>query len=936
MGNKTIIPAIPSPKLDVVKSAQTMKEIHEVREGRRGDPLDRFVSVRDMLTDDDILQRLDARYYTEAEISLIGADYLLHDGTRALTGDWNAGAFTISMKSAKLDDTDASNHLELKWNEDAAADYVLNFLVGAGDRSVTLSGDLTVEAASLINQDLTTDASATLANLGLGTGELTAGSINRAAGSLTLEIGGAAQATIATTGVTITPTLILSTCIDAGADVDKFLVLDAANNVDYRTGAQVLSDINAASVVTFAAVNAALAAANADINVNAQDIENISQLAIGFTSPTYELEARIADDHLVWANRVYSDTTNHRPYLYFTKSHTDTEWNIVETVNGDELGEISFLGVTTGSAFGEGAVITAQQNAASGGNVPTDLIFRLSSDAASRTVLTMDYTEITLGTGINFQQANADETHYLGRCALGWLGSGNEAGLQHRSLDIDGTNYAIQQLNLGATYLNCSSGKNIYFQEAGVTVTNLSELDDLTDGGETTLHTHPADDPVSFTAVNAALAAADATIDINGQDLSSVGTIGCGTITTTGNLVLPANGVIGVTDGNPQILFDNANNWLEITGAVGIGTPVPTSTALGVYRAPSAAAGDVAISLEQGLAGGALWGFRLAATSYDFNIDRKTGGNWQTPALTIDRGTGNVGIGTVTPNTKLEIAAVTPYLRLTDTRNGVWSSGDIFSGIQFYTSDVTGNCPMATAAIEAILTEGYSGIGAPRTDLRFLTWKYDDATATERLRITELGKVGIGTATPGEKLDVQGGQFYLSHTTGNPIIRLASNSLFSYNYSNTYYDTGSKYSINGGANEIRFGIGTDPGCIRFATAPTGTAGNAVTLTARMQLSQAGLLGIGGTAITTPLAQLHVDQATDDAAIPVLILDQADADEPFMKFIGTSESEVLTNSLVSGLDVGGGTVAGYIKVFVQDDGDQLTDQAYYIALRTINA
>jgi len=103
MGNETIIPAIPSPKLDVVKSASAMKEIHEVREGLRGDPLDRFVSVRDMLYDDDILQRLDARYYTEDEITATFSDYLLKDGTRALTGNWDAGSFKITAEQLESD-----------------------------------------------------------------------------------------------------------------------------------------------------------------------------------------------------------------------------------------------------------------------------------------------------------------------------------------------------------------------------------------------------------------------------------------------------------------------------------------------------------------------------------------------------------------------------------------------------------------------------------------------------------------------------------------------------------------------------------------------------------------------------------------------------------------------------------------------------------------
>lgn len=101
---------------------------------------------------------------------------------------------------------------------------------------------------------LTTDASLLVdvleaASLDLGTGELTAGSINRVSGSLTLEIGGTAVVTVASASVTLAQTAVLSNCVNAGTDTDKFLVLDGSNNIDYRTGAEVLSDIGASSVV---------------------------------------------------------------------------------------------------------------------------------------------------------------------------------------------------------------------------------------------------------------------------------------------------------------------------------------------------------------------------------------------------------------------------------------------------------------------------------------------------------------------------------------------------------------------------------------------------------------------------------------------------------------------------------------------------------------
>jgi len=64
-------------------------------------------------------------------------------GDLDVTGDADiTGAITVG--SLKLDDADASNTLQLKWNEDASADYVLNLLVGGGTRSLTLNENLTV------------------------------------------------------------------------------------------------------------------------------------------------------------------------------------------------------------------------------------------------------------------------------------------------------------------------------------------------------------------------------------------------------------------------------------------------------------------------------------------------------------------------------------------------------------------------------------------------------------------------------------------------------------------------------------------------------------------------------------------------------------------------------------------------------------------------
>jgi len=92
----------------------------------------------------------------------------------------------------------------------------------------------------------------------------------------------------------------------------------------------------------------------------------------------------------------------------------------------------------------------------------------------------------------------------------------------------------------------------------------------------------------------------------------------------------------------------------------------------------------------------------------------------------------------------------------------------------------------------------------------------------------------------------------------------------------------------------------------------------------------------------PVATLQVEQGGTAEAVPVLQLDQSDVSEEFIKFIGTSlTGNGLTNSLVDdgGSDTIGGTtmtmtIQGYLRIYVQDDGNFLTDQAYYIPFGTL--
>ncbi len=77
--------------------------------------------------------------------------------------------------------------------------------------------------------------------------------------------------------------------------------------------------------------------------------------------------------------------------------------------------------------------------------------------------------------------------------------------------------------------------------------------------------------------------------------------------------------------------------------------------------------------------------------------------------------------------------------------------------------------------------------------------------------------------------------------------------------------------------------------------------------------------------------LNVDQASTSGAAPVITVDQADVDEDFFKFIGTSDTNV-DRALVDAADfTTPGVVKGWLKINVQDDQgtDPIVDGDYYI-------
>jgi hypothetical protein len=116
--------------------------------------------------------------------------------------------------------------------------------------------------------------------------------------------------------------------------------------------------------------------------------------------------------------------------------------------------------------------------------------------------------------------------------------------------------------------------------------------------------------------------------------------------------------------------------------------------------------------------------------------------NGSTTALTIDTSQ-NVGIGTTSPATKLELKGSTEVLRLTTTGD-VTSSGTVYQRF----NDVNGNA--------AFIGYGGGPGGAFEINNSKSAPMLFVNNAAERMRIDSSGNVGIGTASPSYPLQVSG------------------------------------------------------------------------------------------------------------------------------------------------------------------------------------
>ena len=284
----------------------------------------------------------------------------------------------------------------------------------------------------------------------------------------------------------------------------------------------------------------------------------------------------------------------------------------------------------------------------------------------------------------------------------------------------------------------------------------------------------------------------------------------------------------------------NVNLYVP-NGNVGIGTTSPAAQ-LHVYST-----GNSELEVER--ASGALFNVQAQASLATIGTDSNHPLYLKTNAGTrvaITTG-GNVGIGTPSPDVKLEVASSEPIIRLTDTRNldnGDWD--DISLGkIEFKTSDTTTPGARVLSEIEAY--SGPNAASAPESQLRFKTSTNTDAAATTKMTITSTGQVGIGTASPGAKLHVEG---------DGSILRLQNNNS---DANGTFID----FRDSSGVRTGYLGTTNSTDAMNFLASNSVPMIFSTNSTERMRIDSSGNVGIG---TTSPLTKLQVGDGTTDDAI----------------------------------------------------------------------
>ena len=194
---------------------------------------------------------------------------------------------------------------------------------------------------------------------------------------------------------------------------------------------------------------------------------------------------------------------------------------------------------------------------------------------------------------------------------------------------------------------------------------------------------------------------------------------------------------------------------------------------------------------------------------------------------------GNVGMGTTSPNSILEIKTSTATNSI---RLGVIADDNRFNMISLNGVNTEGNYI------------GLAGGGSTDTNLFYQSGNAgshifrtgNGSSFTERMRISSTGNVGIGTNSPFTGATSLTG---LAISDRGGIFKLAVNDVI-YLSNNLYYDGANWKRITANGGTFMQLESVDGGTLRVFAAATGTAGSNATTIDRLMINSSGNVGIG--------------------------------------------------------------------------------------------
>jgi hypothetical protein len=273
---------------------------------------------------------------------------------------------------------------------------------------------------------------------------------------------------------------------------------------------------------------------------------------------------------------------------------------------------------------------------------------------------------------------------------------------------------------------------------------------------------------------------------------------------------------------------------IDSSGNVGIGTSAPIyDLQVGSYGVDadstlalaSTTAGTCSIRFGDGTAGTAANAGRI---QYDHSVNAMTFATLDgSERMRIDS-SGNVGIGTSSPSSALEIRTLS---------QAVASNGIVLVRSTDAGADIGGQITLGnTDARRASVAGRQEGASALAGYLQFGT-RGSSGDITERLRLDSSGNLGLGVVPSAWNAS---GMNAIDMPYGYIVSQALNQITFG---NNAYFDGVYKYKSSNPSSQLRI---DNSGGFIFRTAPSGTAGNAISFTQAMTLDASGNLLVGKT------------------------------------------------------------------------------------------